>query len=63
MVKKWEYWVTDLSKFWRTEQEIEQEKQFFDSCGENGWELVAVTETSTYSGEYKRKAYFKREKV
>ena len=57
---KWEYKVVDL---------IVHEEVLLHNCGEDGWELVSVTETfdpyvdkSLLINPQKRTAYFKRPK-
>ncbi len=55
MAKKWEYKVEEFSY----REDAEKHEETLNRCGEEGWELVAVIDTSV-AGIW---AYFKREKA
>ena len=59
MAKKWEYFVVELGL-----ESLDVVQKHLNDCGENGWELVAITpyvgtEDSCFES---RTAYFRREK-
>jgi len=57
MVKKWEYKVVEIASV-TSEKE---EEEMLNQCGEEGWELVAVT-IDVYVSD-STQAFFKRERA